>query len=181
MSQKIKMLRQQMGMSLQDMADASGLTKSYLSKVERGICVPSIAAAIKISTALKIDVGQLFSPTSSSEMLSVVRHNERLRIVRAAGEGSSMEALAAEINNKRMQPFIVYPPSELSDGPHAAGHAGEEFLYVLTWSIEIQFPDHREQLKKGDAIYFNALLPHCLRSAGKQQASALVVISYDQG
>lgn len=181
MTEKIKILRQQMSMSLQDLADDSGLTKSYLSKVERGVCMPSIAAAIKIAKALKVDVGQLFSPVSSSDMLSVVRHDERLRITRPASEGSSLEALAAEISSKRMQPFVVYPPSVLSDGPHAAGHAGEEFLYVLTGSIEIQFPDHSEQLKKGDAIYFNAMLPHRLRSVGKGQASALVVISYEPG
>ena len=180
MTGKIKLLRQQMNMSLQDLADSSGLTKSYLSKVERGVCVPSIAAAIKIAGALKIDVGQLFSHSSSAEMLTVIRHDARLRIQRPAHEGSSLEALAAGVSDKRMQPFIVYPPAAFSDGPHAYGHAGEEFLFVLSGSIEIDFSDHCEQLKKGDAIYFQASLPHRLRSIGKQAASALVVISAEQ-
>jgi transcriptional regulator with XRE-family HTH domain len=174
------MLRQQMGMSLQDMADASGLTKSYLSKVERGICVPSIAAAIKISTALKVDVGQLFSPQAaakcflSCDTMSACASSERLMRAAAWKPWRQKSTISACSLSLCIRP-VSCPTA------HAAGHAGEEFLYVLTGSIEIQFPDHREQLKKGDAIYFNALLPHCLRSAGKQQASALVVISYDQG
>lgn len=181
MNLRVKLLRRQMGLSLQSLADLTGLTKSYLSKVERGVCVPSIAAALKIATALRVDVAQLFNREVSADMVAVVRKEERLKIQRNdAAEGSELEAIAAAVGRKRMLPFVVSPSHELSDGPHLAGHAGEEFLFVLKGRIEIVFPERTEVLRAGDAIYFNALVPHRLRAIGENPASALVVVSAEE-
>lgn len=178
MNGRFFLLRRQLGMSLQSLADASGLTKSYLSKVERGLCVPSIAAAIKIAGALKVDVTELFSGDSAPDRISVVRSNQRLQIRREdAMEGSGLEVIAAEIKDKHMLPFVVAPPPRFTDGPHLSGHAGEEFLFVVDGQVEVAFPARTERLMKGDAIYFDALIPHQLRSVGEEQAMALVVIS----
>jgi len=181
MSERIKLLRRQLGLSLQSLADSSGLTKSYLSKVERGVCVPSIAAALNIAATLKVDVAQLFSREVSRDMVAVVRHGERLKIQRdSAAEGSGLEVIAAEVERKRMLPFVVSPPQQFADGPHLSGHAGDELLFVLKGRVEIAFPERTELLMVGDAIYFNALVPHRLRSVGNSRASALVVISAEE-
>lgn len=181
MNLRIKLLRRQLGLSLQSVANTTGLTKSYLSKVERGECVPSIAAALKIAATLKVDVAELFSREVSSDMVAVIRRSERLKIWReGAAEGSRLEAIAVEVGRKRMLPFIVEPSREFADGPHLSGHAGEEFLLVLRGRLEIAFPERTEVLRVGDAIYFNALVPHRLRSVGNNPASAVVVISAEE-
>lgn len=59
MSTRLKLLRQQHGLSLEQLAQRSGLTKSYVSKVERGLSTPSIASALKLARALAVDVAQL--------------------------------------------------------------------------------------------------------------------------
>ena len=56
----LRAVRQQRGMTLEQLADATGLTKSYLSKVERQRSTPSIAVAMKLARALDVDVAQLF-------------------------------------------------------------------------------------------------------------------------
>ncbi len=181
MSERIKFLRRQLGLSLESLADMSGLTKSYLSKVERGLSMPSITAALKIAGALRVDVAQLFSHTMSQDMVTVVRHDQRLKIQRGGAVNSSeLELIAAGVERKRMLPFVVTPRREFGGGPHLSGHGGEEFLFVLKGRVEIAFPDRRELLKSGDAIYFNALVPHRLRSVGSSPALALVVISAEE-
>ena len=182
MNLQIRPLRRQLGMSLQAVATASGLTRSYLSKVERGLCVPSIAAALRIAAALGVDVARLFGGEAARAPVTVVRRDARLKLQRDGADGASMlEALAAEAGPKRMLPFVVTPPREFAHGPHLSGHAGEEFLFVLKGRVEIAFPGRTESLRAGDAIYFDALVPHRLRSAGSVQASALVVISGGEG
>ena len=84
------------------------------------------------------------------------------------------------MGRKRMLPFVVTPPPEFAEGPHLSGHTGEEFLFVLSGRVEIAFPERTELLRAGDAIYFNALVPHRLRSVGTTPASALVVISAEE-
>ncbi len=175
---QIRPLRRQLGLSLQALAEASGLTRSYLSKVERGLCVPSIAAALKIAAAMGVDVAHLFGDVATHAPVTVVRRTDRLRLERSGAEGANvLEALAAEVGAKRMLPFIVEPSLAFAHGPQVSGHAGEEFLFVLKGRIEIAFPDRVESLGAGDAVYFDAWVPHRLRSVGRIQASALVVIA----
>lgn len=182
MTLQIRPLRRQLGLSLQTLAEASGLTRSYLSKVERGLCVPSIAAALKIAAALGVDVARLFGGAAARAPVTVVRRADRLRLERpAADDASVLEALATGAGAKRMQPFIVEPPPAFARGPRFSGHAGEEFLFVLKGRIEIAFPDRTESLGPGDAVYFDAWVPHRLRSAGRIRASALVVIGAGEG
>lgn len=181
MTLHIRPLRRQLGLSLQTLAEASGLTRSYLSKVERGLCVPSIAAALRIAAALGVDVARLFGGAAARVPVTVVRRADRLRLERPGDDDASvLEALATGAGAKRMQPFIVEPPPAFAEGPQLAGHSGEELLFVLKGWIEIAFPDRTESLGPGDAVYFDAWVPHRLRSAGRIQASALVVIGADK-
>jgi mannose-6-phosphate isomerase-like protein (cupin superfamily) len=53
---------------------------------------------------------------------------------------------------------------------------GEEFIFVLTGSIEVEFPNRRVALQIGDAVYFDSHIPHRTRSVGKAIAETLVVI-----
>src|SRR6185295_8835979 len=74
---RLKRLREVKGVTLEDLAQQTGLTKSFLSKVERGISMPSIATVLKIADAFKVSAGSLFSSTESKDDLMVVRKNER--------------------------------------------------------------------------------------------------------
>ncbi|QZT57413.1 helix-turn-helix domain-containing protein, partial [Mycolicibacterium austroafricanum] len=101
MSGLLRAVRQERGMTLDDLAADTGLTKSYLSKVERGQSVPSIAAALKISRALEVDVAQLFSDDPEVATISVDRAAER--------GADRHHAVAARMLGKEMSPFVVRP------------------------------------------------------------------------
>jgi transcriptional regulator with XRE-family HTH domain len=58
---RLKRLREVKGVTLEDLAQQTGLTKSFLSKVERGVSMPSIATVLKIADAFKVSAGNLFS------------------------------------------------------------------------------------------------------------------------
>ncbi len=72
--------RRRAGLTLEALAEDTGLTKSYLSKVERGISTPSIAVALKIARALDADVSQLFSDTPDNSVMAIERHAERAQV-----------------------------------------------------------------------------------------------------
>lgn len=177
MTIRIKLLRSQLRLSLEQLAIASGLTKSYLSKVERGIANPSISTSLKIAEALNVEVTDLFGKPAEEDMICLVRKDEGLRVTQERNSAHSIAVLAAAMPDKQMQPFIISPPHEFSEGPQMHDHPGEEFLLVLKGSVEIQFPERIDRLCEGDSIYFRANLPHKIRSRGNSPASALVVIS----
>lgn len=177
LGQRVRFLRRQRKMSLGRLAASTGLTKSYLSKVERGVSVPSISTAMKVAAAFDVRVGQLFGEAASDDSICVVRRNERPRFMRnGSGAGYNYESIAAKRAYKSMEPFVMRPPAAF-EGTAFFTHTGEELIYVLAGRMEVEFVDRKVQLGAGDAIYFDAHVPHRSRSLGKKLAEALVVVT----
>ncbi|MHA6195629.1 helix-turn-helix domain-containing protein [Pseudomonas wadenswilerensis] len=179
MSIRLKLLRKKLGITLEVLAEQSGMTKSYLSKVERGLNTPSIAAALKLARALGVNVEELFAEDApNTTRYSLVRSGERQRL--AGSDGSPGYAvLANQIGQRSLLPFLISPPMDFSDSTFKE-HLGEEFLFVHDGRVEVDFMNERVILERGDALYFNAQTPHRLRSLGESPAQLLVVV-HDAG
>ncbi|WP_414449173.1 helix-turn-helix domain-containing protein [Burkholderia sp. 22PA0099] len=178
------MLRKQLGLSLQDLADRTALTKSYLSKVERGLNTPSIATAMKLAGALSVDVNQLFSVAQGEEPVTVVRVADRVPVAQGGEDGGNADQPRYAILSPRgghagLVPFMISPPAEFEASDYKE-HEGEEFLFVHRGKVEIDFADHKVTLSVGDAVHFNARIPHRIRSLGAQQAEVLLVVGADK-
>jgi transcriptional regulator with XRE-family HTH domain len=173
---RIRFMRRQRSMSLDRLAGMAGLTKSFLSKIERGLSVPSIATALKVAESFDVSVGQLLGEEQGMESFCVVRKGERRAFMRDRSDGYNYEMLAAGKQLKSMEPFVMRPPFEFQNG-RLFDHVGEEFIFVLSGAMEVEFPNRRITLEAGDALYFESHLPHRSRSLGRKPAEALVVVT----
>ena len=174
MAVHLRILRKKMGITLEQLASLTGLTKSYLSKVERGVSSPSIAVALKLAKALNAPAEELFS----TEPLPLEGYSLVRRQPRGASDGASAPAhvpLARHIGQRALLPFLVYPPRSFG---HSAfkEHLGEEFIFVVRGRVEVDFGDERQTLDEGDALHFNAQKSHRLRTVSEEQAELLVVV-----
>jgi transcriptional regulator with XRE-family HTH domain len=160
----VRAVRRQRGLTLQALAEQTGLTRSYLSKIERGQSTPSIAAAIKIAAALDADVAQLFSERAAEEHIVVDR----------AGGGGRYRAVAAQLLGKAMSPFVVRPSGTVGDDPHPT-HPGQEFVFVHAGTVELDYGDRTVTLGPGDSAYFDASVTHNIRAVGPAPAEVVVV------
>ncbi|MUL45882.1 helix-turn-helix transcriptional regulator [Mycobacterium sp. CBMA293] len=168
MSGLLRTVRQQRGMTLDELAAGTGLTKSYLSKVERGQSVPSIAAAIKISRTLDVDVAQLFSDDPEVSTFTVERASDR---------GTARHhAIAAGMLGKAMSPFVVRPGRQFAAHSHPT-HPGQEFVFVHSGTVELNYDGRLVELAAGDCAYFDATTQHKLRQVGDETAVVVVVTS----
>ncbi|GAA2150999.1 XRE family transcriptional regulator [Kitasatospora kazusensis] len=176
MTSRLRVLRRQNRLSLEALAAQAGVTKSYLSKVERGVSVPSISTALRLAHALRVDVGRLFSDEVEPELVTVVRAGERTPFTAGAAPGAAhYEGIATGLSGKRMVPFMMYPTADPADAPFKS-HAGEEFFFVHAGRVELEFPERRIPLGPGDSVYFNSELPHRSRRLGEDPAAVLIVI-----
>lgn len=169
MTALLRAVRRQRGLTLEQLADQTGLTKSYLSKIERGQSTPSIAAALKVSRALDVDVGRLFSDAAAEENISI----DRAKASTASSE-PRYRALAASMLGKSMSPFMVRPTGTTSDDTHAE-HAGQEFVFVHAGTVELVYGDQTIALGAGDSAYIDASIGHKLRTIGPIPAEVIVV------
>jgi transcriptional regulator with XRE-family HTH domain len=174
---RIRFLRQQRKMTLEQLSSASGLTKSFVSKVERGTSVPSISTAMKLAESFGLTVSQLLGQDHYAGAACVVRKNERRAFMRpGSSAGYNYEMLASSKQFKGMEPYIMKPPLKFQD-KRVFEHVGEEFMYVLSGSVEVELSGEAIRLNAGDALYFDSHFPHRSRSLGGKYAKVLVVVT----
>ena len=175
---RLASLRTLNGLSLEELAQRAGLTKSYLSKLERGLSQPSIATVLKLAKAFGVSSDKLLSQTPQGDNVVLVRKGERVPFSRIEGRaGYAYEAIAAHRVDKAMTPFVMRPPLRSVAKADLVTHAGEELVFVISGEMEIVFADRTITMQAGDSVYFDASVPHRSRSLGKVAAEALVVVS----
>lgn len=178
MINRVRLLRKERLMTLEALAERSGVTKSYLSKVERGQSVPSIAVCASLAKALEVPLDSLFAEADELGEVTVTRAAERRPLTSPDEPGTRYEGLALDAGTKNMTPFMLHPP--LGDGPLPfRDHPGEEFVFVHQGRAELILPDRTIPLDPGDCAYFKATTPHKLRSLGPERAAVLLLVTTD--
>ena len=175
-SQRLRQLRADRGLSLEQLAKKANLTKGFLSLIERGVKAPSISSLLRLSQVYGLSIGALLDDSRPDEPThSLVRRDERKKFARDGSlYGYRYEALAFRKKRKRMEPFIVSPPLRVPR--RFFQHEGDEMVYVLSGQIEIHLGSDKIRLTPGDCIYFDANTPHRSRSIGRERAQTLVVV-----
>ena len=177
---KIRELRKRKALTLQDLSDATGLSKPLLSQIENQIVIPPISTLLKISRALEKEIAFFFQEPDNEKKVTIVRPFERqrldTRVPGRRGAGYLYESLAYKKTNKNMEPFLVEFERKDQREMSFYSHGGEEFVFVLEGSLEFQTRDEVHRLKAGDSLYFESDLPHAYRAVGKRNAKAIAVI-----
>src|SRR5215470_15254256 len=161
---RFRRLRQRRGLSLAQVAKATGVSIGFLSALERGQMSASIATLRRIARHYRTNILSFFEP--AKENSRVVKPRERK--VLETTKGVRMELLAW--GNTAMEPhlFRIKPGA---DSGESYTHEGEEFLHILRGEFEIFLNnDERYRLKPGDSLYFQSSTPHRWRNPGKSES-----------
>jgi len=175
-AKNIKKIRLDSKLSQERLAELSGLTKGYISKIEKSDKAPPFSTLNKIANALNVDVAVLTAEDlelPEDINLCIVRKSEGKKISSVNLEGYHYEVLAHKKKGKNMEPFFIMPAF---DEKAVFCHEGEEFMYMLEGTHEFVYNDKKYILHKGDSIYFDSNIPHTGRSIGKKRAKILAVM-----
>ena len=147
---------------------------------EKGI-IPSLGHLIKISRALGVRIGTFLDDQDHVGPLIVKAGEENSSHSFSTKDTSSRAhlnffSLAQDKTGRHMDPFIVeIEPSKESDYK-LSSHEGEEFIYVLEGTIEINYGKEVYQINKGDTIYLDSIVSHNVHAAKNQPAKILAVV-----
>lgn len=155
---RIRMLRISQNRTMQEIAEASDLSKSMISKIESNKAVPSVAALVKIAKSFGTNISNLLEQDGWVNAILTTR-KKAIDNVTATDKGYSIYPYASEYHEKKMQPFLfVAKKGEVV--PHELSHEGEEFIYVIKGQMRMQVGDVFHVLNGGDSLYFNCALKH---------------------
>jgi transcriptional regulator with XRE-family HTH domain len=175
---RIKALREAMALSLRDLAERSGVSAPMLSQVERGDTSPTLAVAAKIASGLELSLSQLLR-LDEGDGVSVVRAGERLLGGRA--DGHRYEVLTPPVPGQRAEVSQhTLAPGSATGGPgdppiHEPG--SRETAVVLDGRLRLVCDGVAHDLGEGDAVTFDADLPHHFENPGRRETRFISVIA----
>ena len=169
---KIKRLRVRLGLTQEELAARTELTKGFISQLERDITSPSIATLMDILEALGTNVSEFFSEREDDGLN--VYSAEDMFIKEDEEAGVSIRWLVTNAQKNALEPILVtlHPgASTEADDPHE----GEEFGYVLSGVITLICGEQKRKVRRGDAFYFRPTGVHYLTNSGKTEGKVLWV------
>jgi transcriptional regulator with XRE-family HTH domain len=169
-------LRRKLKLTLDQLAEVTGLSKGHLSRFERGEKSLSVAALMRLAQALGTSVSFLLGEDIDQDAIHLVRVGERKASRVAAEDGGYRFSLLSRSDQPHdMEVFTV----ELAAGASVDGkesHGGKEGLFVLSGDVDVEVVDQIFRLHQGDYLEFPANLRHAIQSKSAR-ATVLVIVS----
>ena len=169
---RIRALRVEQGLTLQMIAERTGLSSSMVSMVERGRTSPSIGTLIAISSALGVHMADLFELDVDGPRDVVQRATDHQVVETANGVLRRL----VQVDPRRGLEFVVneYAPGTAS-AVHVTHHSGYEYGYVREGTLTVQLQNTAHRLRPGDSIAFESTRPHRIMNEGRGRARAVWV------
>lgn len=179
---KIKGLRESKNLSVEEIAERSGLSAAQIASVENDETLPSLGPLIKIARALGVRLGTFMddndalgpvvSRAADRDSTSISFSNDATD----ARKHMEYHPLAKQKAGRHMEPFIVdINPGEEKDF-NLSAHEGEEFIYVMNGQVEISYGKEAYQLGEGDSIFYDSIVKHHVHGVAGKAARILAVV-----
>ncbi|GAB6059976.1 helix-turn-helix domain-containing protein [Desulfonatronum parangueonense] len=177
---RIRILREERELSLEDLAERSGLAADFIARMEDSGNPPSLGPLLKIARSLGVRLGTFLDDHVSHDPL-IVRLEERQAGLNMHHDHGGPVALrffplGQGKTDRHMEPFFIQVLPESSTEKKLSFHEGEEFIIVASGEIEILYGQETYRLKAGDSVYYNSAVPHHLGTAGPDPAEIYAVL-----
>jgi len=180
---EVRAFRRQQGLTVADLATATGLSIGMLSKIENGITSPSLTTLQILSHALSTPLTSFLRRFEERREVVHVKAGDHVEIQRAGTRAGHQYNLLGHIGSNSsgvmVEPYMI-TLTESSDVFPTFQHDGIELLYMLEGEVKYRHGDQLFHLQPGDSLFFDADAQHGPEVLVKLPARFLSVISYPQ-
>ena len=180
--EKIKSLRESQSVSIEELAQRSGLSVEQIERIEENTDLPSLAPLIKIARVLGVrlgsflddqdETGPVICRQAETQGESISFSNNAIQ----SRKHMEYHSLCKSKAGRHMDPFIIdVTPTQENDFV-LSSHEGEEFIMVMEGTMEISYGQDTYLLHEGDTIYYDSIVPHHVHAYQGQAAKILAVI-----
>ncbi|HBV88570.1 cupin domain-containing protein [Desulfosporosinus sp.] len=172
LGERIKIIRKQRAMTLQDLADRSGLSVAFISKVERGLTSPAFSALLEICKAIEVDLVELVQATTDRQ--PVIKKNERIPMFPMKKDDGVRHEFGTQgfRKMKGLWMTLQHGAAEIS-----RGHPEEELGTVIKGRLKVTIGKESYILEEGDTLYIDAHVQHSLKNIGNCECLCFFVFN----
>lgn len=178
LGRRVKKLRTDRGWSLEELAGASGVSRSMLSEIEREKANPTLTVTFRIARAFGLTLQEIIeSAETSASKIQVIRASDRAQVYRSDKqcEIRTLSPLNLE-KDVEFYELTLRPGGGLRSQPHFEGT--REFLTVEEGGVRIESGTDTDELAKGDSGTYRADVPHAIINTGRGPAVVFLVVIY---
>ena len=174
---KVRDLRKKQRWTLQQLADASGVSRSMLSQIERGQANPTLSVAYRIAQAFGLPLGHLVDAAMTESKIEVIRGDDPTFVYKD-DENMHVRTLSPLNKEKDIEFYEIRlsPAAQLRSASHFEGTT--EFITVLKGQGTVLSGEDTCTLRKSDSAHYRADVPHMIENTGKTQFHAFLVVTY---
>lgn len=174
---RVKHLRATRGWSLEGLAQASGVSRSMLSQIEREAANPTLAVTLRIARAFGLALGELLEMPGAASTVTVIRADDHTYHYRS--DNDCRIRTLSPLNLEKDVEFYeirLQTGGALRSSPHFEGT--REFLTVQKGRVRVESGGDAEELNPGDSASYRADVPHAIINAGAGEAVVLLIDIY---
>ena len=177
LGERVRQLRVRRGWSLESLADASGVSRSMLSQIERDQTNPTLYVAFRIAQAFDLTLGELVETPNATSCFHVIRADDHAYHFRS-GENYRIRTLSPLNLEKDVEFYELRLPRDgaLRSAAHFEGT--REFLTVQKGCVRVESGADSEVLREGDSVSYRADRPHAIVNQGKREAVVFLVDTF---
>jgi transcriptional regulator with XRE-family HTH domain len=170
----IRGARRDKHLSLEELAGRSGVSSGLLSQIERGFGNPSFVTLSKIAVALDISMATFYQGPPTNGQVIVTKEDRKVLTLPA--DGITYQLLTPDFKGPYTMTRSTIPPN-FNNADRPMTHEGKEVYHVLSGRLEIVVGDQTFILTEGDALTFDATIPHSLRNPTGRRAEVITANS----
>lgn len=180
--EKIKSLRTTKEISIDELAESTGLSVEQIKRIEDNIDIPSLAPLIKIARALGVRLGTFLDDQTNEDGPVVCRKGDADDTISFSNNASDARqhmhyhSLSKAKSDRHMDPFIIDIDENGETQFSLSAHEGEEFIMVLKGKLEVEYGKKKYVLGEGDTIYYDSIVPHHVHAYEGKAARILAVV-----
>ncbi|MCZ7447195.1 helix-turn-helix domain-containing protein [Agrobacterium rhizogenes] len=180
---EVRAYRKKLGITVTDLASATGVSVGMLSKIENGNISPSLTTLQTLSKALGVPITAFFRGFEEPRSATFVKAGQGVNIDRRGTRAGHQYSLLGHIDNNTsgvtVEPYLITLTTD-SDVFPTFQHEGMEFLYMLEGEVVYRHGEQLFTMQAGDSLFFDADAPHGPEELVKLPARYLSIISYPQ-
>lgn len=175
--ERVTELRQRNNFTLDQLAAASGVSRSMLSQIERGQANPTLAVTFRIAQAFGLSIGELVDDPAASGSIEIVHGNDPNNLFRADSECQIRTLFPLHMEkNVEFYEVVIQPGASLDSSAHFDGT--RELFTVARGQAAISAATTQCELDQGDSAHYRADVEHAIRNVGNEPLTGYLVVTY---
>lgn len=174
---KLKSIRLKSDLTIQELAEKSNVSSNMISRIERGLTIPSVEILMKLSEVFEKSINYFVEEVKTTNEVVFSSPGNRDKTVYDDEHNMHTESFTSGLRDPQFMSFYCTVKKGGTSGRQNMYHPGDELIYILEGRISVSIADETYVLEKGDSLSFKSHLPHRWDNIGDDDAKVIWTLS----